>query len=143
MTELTKAEEQVMQVLWNLEKAFVKDVIEELPNPKPAYNTISTIIRILEKKGVVSHEAYGNSHRYYPLITKKEYTKSFMKGFVKNYFSNSYRQMVSFFAKENDLSLLELEEVKKMVEAQIENIANDRQKSSNPQNKLSNKKKGS
>ena len=115
MTELTKAEEQIMQVLWKLEKAFVKDVIEELPKPKPAYNTISTIIRILEKKGIVSHDTFGKTHRYYPRVSKKEYTKDFMKGFVRNYFSDSYRQMVSFFANENNLSIKELEDLKRML----------------------------
>ncbi|MFC2130728.1 BlaI/MecI/CopY family transcriptional regulator [Bacteroidota bacterium] len=126
MQELTKAEEQVMQILWQLEKAFVKHVIEELPNPKPAYNTVSTIIRILEKKGVVSHEAFGNTHRYYPLISKKKYTKEFMKAFVSNYFGNSYRQMVSFFAKENDLTLMEMEQVKKLLDEQMKDKRNQK-----------------
>lgn len=119
MKELTRAEEQVMQILWELETAFVKEVIERIPEPKPAYNTVSTIVRILEKKGFVGHVAFGKSHRYHPLITKKEYTRKFMKGFVRNYFSNSYRDMVSFFAKEEQVSLSELEEVKRMVEEQI------------------------
>ncbi|GAB7087616.1 MULTISPECIES: BlaI/MecI/CopY family transcriptional regulator [Marinifilum] len=119
MKELTRAEEQVMQILWELESAFVKEVIERIPEPKPAYNTVSTIVRILEKKGFVGHVAFGKSHRYHPLITKKEYTRKFMKGFVRNYFSNSYRDMVSFFAKEEQVSLSELEEVKRMVEEQI------------------------
>ena len=119
MKELTRAEEQVMHILWDLEVAFVKEIIELIPEPKPAYNTISTIVRILEKKGFVSHLAYGKSHRYFPLVTKKEYTRKFMKGFVRNYFSNSYREMVSFFAKEEQVSISELEEVKRMVEEQI------------------------
>ncbi|BAX81877.1 BlaI/MecI/CopY family transcriptional regulator [Labilibaculum antarcticum] len=119
MKELTRAEEQVMQILWGLENAFVKEIIEKIPEPKPAYNTISTITRILEKKGFVSHIAYGKSHQYFPLVGKKEYTRKFMKGFVRNYFSNSYRDMVSFFAKEEQVSLSELEEVKRMVEEQI------------------------
>lgn len=119
MKELTRAEEQVMQILWELESAFVKELIERISEPKPAYNTVSTIVRILEKKGFVGHVAYGKSHRYHPLITKKEYTRKFMKGFVRNYFSDSYRDMVSFFAKEEKVSLSELEEVKRMVEEQI------------------------
>lgn len=119
MKELTRAEEQVMQILWELENAFVKEIIEKIEDPKPAYNTVSTIVRILEKKGFVGHVAYGKSHQYYPLMTKKEYTRKFMKGFVRNYFSNSYREMVSFFAKEEQVSLSELEEVKRMVEEQI------------------------
>ncbi len=117
MKELTKAEEEIMQVLWKLEKAFVKDVIEELPEPKPAYNTVSTIVRILESKEFVGHEAFGKSHRYFPLITKDEYSKKFMRGFVSKYFSGSYQQLVSFFAKENDMSLGELEEVLKQLKA--------------------------
>ncbi|MFA8436297.1 MAG: BlaI/MecI/CopY family transcriptional regulator [Marinifilaceae bacterium] len=108
-----------MQILWDLEKAFVKEIIELIPEPKPAYNTISTIVRILEKKGFVGHLAYGKSHQYYPLMSKKEYTRRFMKGFVRNYFSNSFHEMVSFFAREEKMSLSELEEVKKMVEEEI------------------------
>ena len=109
MKQLTKVEEEIMQVLWQLKKGFVKDIIEELPDPKPAYNTVSTIIRILEKKGVVGFEAYGKSHQYYPLIEKEEYTSKFMNRFVDNYFSGSYSNLVSFFAKEQSLSLGELE----------------------------------
>jgi predicted transcriptional regulator len=108
-----------MQVLWELENGFVKDMIDKLPEPKPAYNTVSTIVRILEKKGFVDHEAFGKTHRYFPLVDKNEYTRSYMKNFVQNYFSDSYRQMVSFFTKENDLSLKELEELKSLVDKQI------------------------
>ncbi len=113
MKELTKAEEEIMQVLWELNSAFVKDIIIKLPEPKPAYNTVSTIVRILQQKGFVGHEIHGKSHKYHPLITKNAYTKSFMKGFVKRYFSGSYQQMVSFFSKEDDLSLSELEQLLK------------------------------
>jgi BlaI family penicillinase repressor len=120
MKELTKAEEQVMQILWEIEKGFVKDVIDKLPEPKPAYNTISTIIRILEKKGFVEHKAYGKTHEYFPVVSKKEYTSKFLKGFVNNYFSSSYKQLVSFFAKEEKLSISEMEELKKMIEGEIE-----------------------
>ena len=120
MRELTKAEEQVMQILWELDKAFVKEIIERIPEPKPAYNTISTIVRIMEKKGFVGYLAFGKSHQYYPLMSKKEYTRRFMKGFVRNYFSNSFQEMVSFFAKEEKMSISELEEVKRMVEEEIE-----------------------
>ena len=113
MKELTNAEDEIMQILWELDSAFVKDIITQLPEPKPAYNTVSTIVRILQQKGFVGHEIHGKSHKYYPLITKDAYTKSFMKGFVKRYFSGSYRQMVSFFTKENNLSLNELEQLLK------------------------------
>jgi predicted transcriptional regulator len=111
MKELTKAEEEIMQVLWELDSAFVKDIINQLPEPKPAYNTVSTIVRILQQKGFVDHEPQGKSHRYHPLITKEAYTRSFMKGFVKKYFSGSYQQMVSFFTKEDNLSVNELEQL--------------------------------
>lgn len=119
MKELTKAEEQIMQVLWEIKKGFVKDIIELLPEPKPAYNTVSTIVRILEKKGFAEHETFGKTHRYYPLVGKKDYTNFYMKNFVKNYFSDSYRQMVSFFTRENDLSVGELEELKKIVDKEL------------------------
>lgn len=119
MKELTKAEEQIMQILWNLEKGFVNDILEKLPIPKPAYNTVSTIVRILEKKGFVSHKAYGKTHEYYPLISKKEYTKSYFKGFMNNYFENSYQALASFFTKENKLSIEELEEIKQLMQNEI------------------------
>jgi BlaI family penicillinase repressor len=111
MKELTKAEEQIMHVLWYLEKAYVKDIIERLPDPKPAYNTVSTIVRILEKKGFVGHEAFGNTHRYHPLIAKEDYTQAFLKSFVRNYFDDSYQELVSFFARDRNLSISELEEI--------------------------------
>ena len=111
MKELTKAEEQIMQELWTLEKAFVKEIVDKLPEPKPAYNTVSTIIRILEKKGFVDHYAYGKTHQYFPLVSKTDYTKSYFKNFLSGYFSNSFQEMVSFFAKEDKMSLSELEEI--------------------------------
>ena len=120
MKELTKAEDQIMQTLWKLEKAFVKEIIEKLPDPKPAYNTVSTIIRILEKKEFVGHDAFGKTFRYFPLISKKEYSKFYLKSFVGSYFSSSYKQMVSFFTKEESLSLSEMEEMKKLIELQID-----------------------
>ena len=113
MKELTRAEEEIMQVLWTMKSAFVKDIIEKLPEPKPAYSTVSTIVRILQQKGFVGHKAHGQSHKYHPLITKASYTKAFMKGFVKRYFAGSYQQMVSFFTQENNLTLNELEELLK------------------------------
>ena len=119
MKELTRAEEQVMQILWRLGKAFVKDLVEEMPEPKPAYNTVSTIIRILEKKGFVGHNAYGNTHEYFPAVSKKDYTGTFLKGFIKNYFGDSYRQLVSFFAKEEDLSVSEMEDIINMLKEEL------------------------
>ena len=111
MIQLTKAEDEVMQILWKLEKAFVKEIITEFSDPKPAYNTVSTIIRILEKKGFVGYEAFGKTHRYYPLITKEQYSRSFMNRFVDVYFSGSYSNLVSFFTKQENLSLNELEKL--------------------------------
>jgi BlaI family penicillinase repressor len=120
MKELTKAEEQIMQILWKLEKGFVKDILEHLPKPKPAYNTVSTIVRILEKKGFVSHTAYGNTHEYYPVLSKEEYTRKFLKRFVENYFSDSFKEMVSFFAKEKDMSISELEDTMRLIYKEIQ-----------------------
>jgi predicted transcriptional regulator len=121
MKELTKAEEQVMQILWKLEEAFVNDLVEQMPEPKPAYNTVSTIIRILEKKGFVDHKAFGKTHQYFPLISKKDYTRKFMKNFLGNYFENSFKEMVSFFAKEDNMSVNEIEELMQEVKNEIEN----------------------
>lgn len=111
MKELTRAEEQIMHVLWALKKAYVKDIVERLPSPKPAYNTVSTIVRILEKKGFVDHEAFGKTHLYRPVVAKEDYTQAFLKNFVKDYFGDSYQELVSFFAKDKDLSLAELEDI--------------------------------
>ena len=113
MKELTRAEEEIMQVLWRLENGFVKDVIDQLPEPKPAYNTVSTILRILEQKEFVGHHVVGKSHKYHPLIPKSEYSQKFMKGFVSRFFSGSYQEMVSFFTNEKDMSLEELEQILK------------------------------
>ncbi len=124
MKELTKAEEQIMQVLWDIQKGFVNDVMDKLPEPKPAYNTVSTIVRILEKKGFVGHNAYGKTHEYYPLVTKDSYTKGFMKGFVENYFSNSYKNMVSFFSKNENLTLKEMEDMIRILQEQVETKKN-------------------
>ncbi len=120
MRELTKAEEQIMQVLWDLRKAFVKDVREQLPDPKPAYNTVSTIIRILEKKDFVSHDAYGKTYEYYPIVSKDVYKKASMKKLIENYFSNSFQEMVSFFTKEKKMSITEMEELISMIEEHIQ-----------------------
>ena len=121
MKELTKAEEQVMQLLWNREKAFVKDLIGDMPEPKPAYNTVSTIVRILEKKGFIGHHAYGKTHEYFPLVGKEDYTRSYMKNFMRNYFSGSFREMVSFFAREDNMSLADLDELMEDVKRDLEN----------------------
>jgi BlaI family penicillinase repressor len=108
---LTKAEEEIMQTLWKLEHAFVKDILDEFPEPKPHYNTVSTIIKILSDKGFVGYESFGKSNRYYPLIKKEEYSKKTMKQFLKGYFEGSYANMLSFFAKEKDISIEDLENI--------------------------------
>ena len=109
MKTLTKAEDQVMQILWKLEKGFVNDILREMSEPKPAYNTVSTIVRILEKKGFVGYKAYGKTHEYFPLIEKEKYSKFYLNNFVKDYFGGSYEKLVSFFAKDNDLDIKELQ----------------------------------
>ena len=120
MKELTRAEEKIMQVLWKLEKGFVKDIMERLPNPKPAYNTVSTIVRVLEKKGFVSHTAFGKTHQYFPVLSRDEYKKNFLKSFIKRYFGNSFQEMVSFFASDRDINLEELEEMRELLSEEIE-----------------------
>jgi BlaI family transcriptional regulator, penicillinase repressor len=124
MKKLTKAEEQIMQVLWELEKGFVNDIVSQLPDPKPAYNTVSTIVRILEQKGFISHKAYGRTHEYYPLVHKEDYSREYLDNFTQNYFSNSYKALASFFANTENLSIRELEEIKVLVEEQIRNHKN-------------------
>jgi len=119
MRELTRAEEQVMQVLWKIDRGFVKDILEHFDDPRPAYNTVSTIVRILQDKGFVDHKAYGRTHEYYPTITKDEYSKMHMTSFVKDYFADSFENMVSFFAKEKRISVKEMEEIMKIMENEV------------------------
>jgi BlaI family penicillinase repressor len=116
MKELTKAEDQIMQVLWNLEKGFVKDIIDQLPEPKPAYNTVSTIVRILEKKGFVGYKAFGKTHEYFPLIGKEKYTRFYLNNMVKGYFDGSFQNLVSFFAKENKMDVQDIDQLMKELE---------------------------
>ena len=114
--ELTKAEEQIMQILWKLEKAFVKEVIDQLPKPKPAYNTVSTIIRILESKGFINHEAVGKSHRYFPVISKEQYKSFATEKLLSGYFGNSVESMLSFFIRKEKIDLKEADEILKLIE---------------------------
>jgi predicted transcriptional regulator len=107
--QLTRSEEQVMQILWELGEGLVKDILEKFDEPKPARNTVSTVVRILEKKGFVGHKDYGKVFVYYPLVQKKEYSGKQLFGLMNNYFNNSFPAMASFFAKENDLSIKDLE----------------------------------
>ncbi len=117
--ELTRAEEQLMQILWKIERGFVNDILQHFPHPKPAYNTVSTIVRILEKKKFVSYHAFGRAHQYYALISREEYTKMFMSRFMKGYFSNSYKEMVSFFTRDKNISINDLEEIRKIMDDEI------------------------
>lgn len=116
MKELTKAEDQIMQVLWMLKKGFVKDIIDQLPNPKPAYNTVSTIVRILERKGFVGYTAFGKTHEYFPLIAKEKYTQFYLNNLVKGYFGGSFHSLVSFFAEENKMNLTDIDQLVKQLE---------------------------
>ena len=119
MKSLTKAEEQIMQALWKLEKGFLKDIVEGLPNPKPAYPTVSTVIRVMVQKGFIGYHTYGKSREYYPLIEKKAYFRAHFTGMVQNFFGNSWKGFASFFAKDNDLSIEELEEIREAIDQQI------------------------
>ena len=116
MQKLTNKEEEIMHILWKLEKAFVKDVLAEIENERPHYNTLSTIIRNLEDKGYVSYRAYGKTHQYYPIVSKENYKAKFMNTAIENYFNNSYKNVVSFFAKEEKISVDELKEIIDLIE---------------------------
>ncbi|GEP91975.1 Predicted transcriptional regulator [Chitinophaga terrae (ex Kim and Jung 2007)] len=115
MKQLTKAEEQIMQALWETGPAFVKDLIEVLPEPKPHYNTVSTLIKILVEKGFVDFKAYGKSHQYFPLISKDDYSRKTVNTLVNGYFHGSFSNLVSFFVKEKEVSISELEELIKKI----------------------------
>jgi BlaI family penicillinase repressor len=116
MIKLTNKEEEILHILWKLDKAFVKEIVACLPDPKPHYNTISTIIRNMEEKGYIKYTAFGKTHQYYAVISKEEYRKTFMNKTIHNYFENSYKNVVSFFAKEEKISIEELKEIIKLIE---------------------------
>ncbi|WP_420400448.1 BlaI/MecI/CopY family transcriptional regulator [Flagellimonas sp.] len=116
MQKLTNKEEEVMKILWRLKKAFVKEMLKEMKGEKPHYNTLSTIIRNLQEKKYVGHEAFGNTHRYYPLITKESYRKKFINSTIVDYYDKSYKSLVSFFAKEEKISVEELREIIDLIE---------------------------
>jgi predicted transcriptional regulator len=118
MKKLTRKEEELMKILWKLEKAFVKDIVELYPNPKPHYNTISSLVRLLQDKGVIGFTQYGNTYQYFPLISKEEYRRSFMSEVVTDYFDNSYKSAVAFFVKEKGLSDEEIDELVKLIKNQ-------------------------
>lgn len=113
MKQLTKAEEEIMQILWDLKEANVASVIEQMPDPKPAYNTVSTIIRILETKDFVDHRKEGKGYVYFPVIQKEVYTDQSVNKLIDNYFNGSFKSMVSFFMKKNKMDTKELEAILK------------------------------
>jgi len=119
MKTLTKAEEQVMQILWNLKEDIVKNVVESFEEPRPAYTTVATVLKVLEKKGFVDHKTIGNTHLFFPAISKKEYTKFQFSSLLKDYFNGSFPKMATFFAKENNLGIEELEEMLKITEIEF------------------------
>lgn len=117
MNILTKAEEQVMQILWEEKEGFVKELLQKFPEPRPAYNTVSTIIRILEKKGFVDHRSFGKSHQYYPLVSRDQYRNERFSSLMKNYFNNSMKQVLSHFGKDGSMNMKEADEIISMIEA--------------------------
>jgi len=117
--ELTRAEEQIMHYLWKIEKGFVKNIIEQFPEPKPAYTTVTTIIRILVRKGFIGYHQYGKTNEYYPLVSKSIYVDNHLREIVKKYFNGSVTKFASFFAQDDNLSISELEELNKLIDDQI------------------------
>ena len=109
--ELTRAELEIMQVIWKKGKVLVHDILEEMPEPRPAYNTVSTIVRILENKGFVSHKAYGRTYEYFPLVAKEEYTGTYMRTVLDNFFDGSVSRMVNFFSSQKSISVEETDEI--------------------------------
>jgi predicted transcriptional regulator len=118
--ELTKAEEQVMQILWNMQEGIVRDIVDQFQEPRPAYNTVSTVLRVLEKKGFVDHKAYGTTYVYFSLVSKKDYSKFQFTNLIRNYFNGSFPKMAAFFARENNLSIQELEEMMEMAKDELQ-----------------------
>jgi predicted transcriptional regulator len=121
MKEITKAQEEILKALWKINEGAVSDVLDALQDPKPAYNTVATVIKVLEKKEYVSHKTYGKTNVYYPLVTENDYAKFVLKDTVKGFFNGSLNQMVSFFVKNKDLSISELEELKSTIEKELSN----------------------
>lgn len=115
MHKLTRKEEELMVVLWDLGKGFVKDILDRYPDPKPHYNTVSSIVRLLQDKGFIAHKEYGNTHEYFPAVTREEYRKSFMKHVISDYFDNSYRNVVTFFVEEENIKPEELDEIIQLI----------------------------
>ena len=122
MKELTKAEEQIMLYLWELDKAFLGDIVDKFPEPKPAYTTVQTVVRVMTKKGFIGYETFGKTNQYYPLIAKDDYFRGHLKSVVKNFFNGSVSNFASFFTDDNNLSLSELERMKQLIESKIDSL---------------------
>ncbi len=125
MITLTKAEERIMKILWKIEKGFVNDILDHFPDPKPPYNSVSTIVRVLVKKEIISFKKYGNTYEYYPLISKEEYRKGQMGRLLKDYYNNSLKQVVNFFSENKNLDVKEVDEVLRMLEEIKQQKRND------------------
>ena len=119
MKEITKAQEDLLKAIWSIKEGAVSDILESLPEPRPAYNTVATVIKVLEKKGYVSHRTYGKTNVYFPVVDRKEYAQYVLKNTFKGLFNSSLNQLVSTFVKSKDISLSELEELKEMLEQEI------------------------
>jgi BlaI family penicillinase repressor len=124
MQELTKAEEQIMQNLWKLKKGFLKDIVEQFPEPRPAYTTISTVIRVLVKKGFIGYNSYGKINEYFPMLTKNEYAKNRFDGTLQDYFEGSLTSFASFFSNDKEVNINELEEIQDIIEREIQKRKN-------------------
>ena len=125
MKELTKAEEQIMQYLWKIEKGFLKDIVDQFAEPKPAYTTVSTVIRVLVRKGFIGYNTYGKINEYYPLVSKSDYFQNHVKSIIDHFFNGSAPEFASFFANDQ-LNLSELEEIKQMIEEKIKKIKSNK-----------------
>ncbi|MFA8299558.1 MAG: BlaI/MecI/CopY family transcriptional regulator [Hyphomicrobiales bacterium] len=125
MKELTKAEEQVMQYVWKLKKCFLKDIVNEYPDPKPAYTTVSTVVRVLIKKGFLGFKAYGKTNEYYAKLSKSSYTRNRVTGLLSNYFNGSVTSFVSYFTKDKKLSTEELQEMRNIIDKKIKELEDD------------------
>ncbi len=130
MTELTRAQEEILRAIWDAEEAAVSDIQNLLPEPRPAYNTVATVIKVLEKKGYVSHKTFGKTNVYYPIVSRREYAQNIMKTAAKGLFNGSFTQMASFFVKNKDVSLKQLEELRSILDEEIRKQKNPKKQDS-------------
>lgn len=120
-TELTRAELEIMRIVWDRQRVFVHDILAAMEEPRPAYNTVSTIVRILERKGFLAHRAYGKSHEYYPVVEKEAYARRFMAGVLDNFFDGSISRMVSFFSENRSITIEETDEILRILRSEADN----------------------